>query len=112
MEGIRSMKKIFLLVLFFPWLSLQAQDFSCGIKRALPSRVLNEDRTYWVNLPTSYNHPNFGPQEYPVIYVLDGKSNFLHMVGLMIFMSGGKSSTSKSPKSSSSASTPATAFGI
>ncbi len=82
------MKRIAFLFLLVPLLSLQGQDLSYGKKHVIPSKILNEDRIYWVNLPDSYDHPNFGPQRYPVIYVLDGKSNFLPLVGLINFMSG------------------------
>ena len=40
------------------------------------SEILNEDRTFWVSLPTSYENPIFGPEHYPVIYAVDGISVF------------------------------------
>ena len=84
-------KSCIFLLLLLPWLSLVAQDVSYGKKFQIQSRILSEERTYWVNLPTSYDHPNFGPQKYPVIYVLDGKSAFFPMIGLVNFMSGRES---------------------
>lgn len=80
-----------ILFLLFPCLSSQAEDLSYGKKFVFPSKILNEDRIYWINLPASYNDPNLGPEKYPVIYVLDGKSNFLPLVGLINFMSGPES---------------------
>lgn len=86
------MKKIlYLLLLLLPRLSAQAQDLSYGKKLVIHSEVLNEDRTLWINFPTSYDDPNFGPQKYPVFYVLDGKSNFLPLAGLVNFMGGRES---------------------
>jgi uncharacterized protein len=69
----------------------ESEPFVIGKKYTMASKVLNEERTYWVNLPTSYNDPNFSPQKYPVMYVLDGKSVFFPLVGVVNFMSGRES---------------------
>ncbi|MEI7583658.1 alpha/beta hydrolase-fold protein [Runella sp.] len=69
----------------------EGEPFIIGKKYTMTSKVLNEERTYWVNLPTSYNDPNFSPQKYPVMYVLDGKSVFFPLVGVVNFMSGRES---------------------
>jgi predicted alpha/beta superfamily hydrolase len=52
------------------------------------AEILNEERTYWVSLPTSYENPTFGPEDYPVIYAVDGISVFFPLAGLVNFMSG------------------------
>jgi len=39
---------------------------SFGKKYAMRSNILNQDRTYWVNLPATYDDPRFSPQRYPV----------------------------------------------
>ena len=48
-----------------------------GEKYTLHSKILNEDRQYWVYLPASYKPTrNHARQKYPVLYLLDGKWNF------------------------------------
>jgi len=64
---------------------------SAGRKFVHHSNVLGEERTYWVSLPVAYDDPNFEPEHYPVIYVLDGKSAFFPLAGLVDFMSGRES---------------------
>lgn len=81
----------YLLFMLLPWLSAHAQDLTYGKKLVVHSEILDADRTCWVNLPTSYDDPNFGPQKYPVIYVMDGTSNFFPLTGLVNFMGGPKS---------------------
>ncbi|TGE26542.1 alpha/beta hydrolase-fold protein [Hymenobacter metallicola] len=44
--------------------------------KQLHSRVLKETRTYSVYVPESAGNPLFGKQHYPVLYVLDGESQF------------------------------------
>jgi len=73
--------------------SLQAQatevrTLSYAKEYSLRSSVLDEDRTFWVSLPTSYEDPSFGAESYPVIYALDGSSVFFPLAGLVNFMSG------------------------
>lgn len=64
---------------------------SYGRKYTIHSNVLNEDRTYWVNLPATYEDPRFSPERYPVMYVFDGKSAFFPLSGIINFMSGPES---------------------
>ncbi len=64
----------------------EGETFSIGKKYSIHSKILKENRTYWVSLPTSYDDPNLGPEKYPVIYVLDGKSAFFPVAGLVNFM--------------------------
>ena len=48
-----------------------------GERYTLHSKILNEDRPYWVYLPSSYQSgANYRQQKYPVLYVLDGDWNF------------------------------------
>lgn len=55
-----------------------------GQKQVIHSNTLNEDRTYQVYLPESY--PWAVDRKYPVLYVLDGESNYLHTVGSSSFL--------------------------
>ncbi|MBZ0183335.1 MAG: hypothetical protein K8F60_12835 [Melioribacteraceae bacterium] len=56
-----------------------------GQKQVIHSNILNEERTYQVYLPESY--PWAVDRKYPVLYVLDGESNFIHTVGSSSFLS-------------------------
>lgn len=79
-------KYIYLLVFIF-WASAsfsQTQN-EIGQKHVLHSKILNEDRTYQVYLPASYNWAS--DRSYPVMFVLDSEFNFLHTVGSVSFLS-------------------------
>lgn len=49
------------------------------------SAVLDEDRLIQVSLPASYDE--FSTQNYPVLYLLDGESNFHYLTGMMAKLS-------------------------
>jgi predicted alpha/beta superfamily hydrolase len=67
---------------------LEDRSIKIGEKFTLHSRILNEDRPYWVYLPPSYLDATFAPKQYPVLYLLDGESHFLYASGMVQFMSG------------------------
>ncbi len=56
-----------------------SQPVVVGQSHRLRSSVLNEDRTYRVHLPASYGWAK--DRRYPVLYVLDGATHFLHTSG-------------------------------
>jgi len=58
-----------------------------GVKDSLFSRVLNENREIYVQLPEYYNP--MGHEKYPVVYVLDGKVFLPTVVNVHQFYSGG-----------------------
>ena len=59
------------------WSSLAvASEITVGKVAVYHSGVLNEDREYQVSLPASYEWSS--PRRYPVLFVLDGESEFLH----------------------------------
>ncbi len=73
------------MVVRYIWLFLLATCFSIesagaqvvlGQKHGIHSSVLNEERNYRISLPDSYAWAK--DRRYPVLYVLDGESNFLH----------------------------------
>jgi predicted alpha/beta superfamily hydrolase len=85
------MKNIILVLLLIPLLSV-AQQFKSnpienGIRIKFNSRIMGEERTIWIRVPTSYNEASSSTQTYPVIYVLDGKSAFFPVTGVVSFMS-------------------------
>jgi hypothetical protein len=57
-----------------------------GDSYTLHSRVLNQDRPYWVCLPASYDAKPHR-QKYPVLYVLDAEWNFYLAGAIAQFMS-------------------------
>lgn len=56
-----------------------------GQTQRIHSAVLNEDRNYQVYLPASYGWAR--DRRYPVLYVLDGKTHFLHTAGSVGYLS-------------------------
>lgn len=79
------MKKIILLSAFiFLSIVIKAQDdmITVGQKHTIHSHITDEDRTYFIYLPNSYNKTDYGKATYPVIYVLDGENNFLTAVAI------------------------------
>ena len=64
------------------------QDINVGKKYAMRSKVLKEERPYWVYLPNSYDEGN-KKQRYPVLYLLDGDAHFQSASGVVQFMSSG-----------------------
>lgn len=55
-----------------------------GTRTALHSKVLGEDRPLLISLPASYAASPSA--RYPVLYVLDGESHFLHVTGTVEFL--------------------------
>ncbi len=85
------MKKIILFLMVLPQLSF-AQQFKSdpienGIRIKFNSRIMGEERTIWIRVPASYNEAPSKTQTYPVVYVLDGKSAFFPVTGVVSFMS-------------------------
>ncbi len=73
-----------ILVIFNYMPSLPAQnsnkDIVIGKEFTVHSKILNEDRSYYVHLPDSYGKTD---KNYPVIYLLDGEQNFILTVGIV-----------------------------
>lgn len=59
-----------------------------GKKHKLESKILGEEREYWVHLPASYEDPYHAPQSFPVLYLLDGDWGFHSVTGVLNFMGG------------------------
>src|SRR5262249_2297163 len=51
----------------------------------LHSKILHQDRPYWVTLPESY-HTKTDTQKYPVLYLLDAEWNFYLACAVVQFM--------------------------
>jgi predicted alpha/beta superfamily hydrolase len=64
------------------------QGITIGKKYSIHSKVLREERPYWVYLPKSYEEDNKN-RRYPVLYLLDGDAHFQSASGVVQFMSSG-----------------------
>ena len=60
-------------------------QIAMGKKQTIYSKILNEERAYQIYLPQSYEWAT--DRSYPVLFVLDGESNFIHTVGSSSFLS-------------------------
>ncbi len=92
MKTIKTLKILSCLALLLPAFASAAQTNSplvqFGEQRSLHSEILNEDRAYWVCLPSSYHsNSDHRPQKYPVLYLLDGEWNFEWVCEVVRFMS-------------------------
>src|SRR5688572_19027745 len=54
-----------------------------GDSLRLKSTILNEGRTMLVYKPASYGA---GQDRFPVLYLLDGETNFMHTIGTVQFL--------------------------
>lgn len=79
---------VFLIFLLLPLTLRSQEDIYIGKKYTLYSDTLQEERSYWVHLPESYNQNE--TKTYPVIYLLDGDSFFHSLVGISKTLSSGK----------------------
>ncbi len=81
-----SLKNIFFII-FILWFHtcFSQVPIVVGQSQVIHSNILDENRTYQVYLPESYQQAV--DRKYPVLYVLDGESNFLHTVGSVSFLS-------------------------
>lgn len=63
----------------------RAELFAVGLRERLASRLLDEERELLIYLPESYAS---GQLAYPVLYLLDAESDFLHTIGVVEFLAG------------------------
>ncbi|MBK7306942.1 MAG: hypothetical protein IPI88_07790 [Chitinophagaceae bacterium] len=62
-----------MLVFSFCAKAQENNPFTTGFEKRLPSKILDEQRTVWIHIPTSNGGiGNTGKGRYPVIYLLDG----------------------------------------
>ena len=103
-EHVRSLmtKSVFMLALavFALMSAAQAQDdlISIGKRMTLRSEVLQEERSYWVYVPASYDDSAYPLQRYPVLYLLDGDAHFHSASGIVQFMSAGTNGNIQIPE--------------
>ncbi len=74
------------------------ESFTIGEKFALHSKILNEDRTYWVQLPDSYAAGAAAGRSYPVLYLLDGRAYFYVLTGVLHHLSSPRAGVERIPE--------------
>ena len=92
-QKLGEMKRLFLLCVVamcvvFSFRAQGQETISIGERHTLFSRLLNEERAYWVYQPEK--RPGETEQNYPVLYLLDGDSFFHTVVGFTRFFSSSK----------------------
>ncbi len=81
---------ILILLLLIGINQVKSQDVEqivIGTKHSIKSKILNEDREYWISLPDSYNDKESSYKTYPVLIVLDGNLHFKSIIGMVNYMS-------------------------
>lgn len=71
-------------------------DLTIGKTDSLYSKLLQEERRFWVHVPKSLNDSLYGKRIYPVIYLLDGNDHFYSVSDFEQFM-GDNSGRMKCP---------------
>ncbi|MFW0718435.1 alpha/beta hydrolase [Pedobacter sp. N23S346] len=79
--------KISLFLLFFLVTTIsysqEKNDIPIGKTYKTYSKILGEERPYFVYLPESASEKTLGKQKYPVIYLLDGEQHFQGLAAMM-----------------------------
>lgn len=88
---------VFLFLITSPFfLTAQNDDqIVIGTKHTIYSDSLEEERAYWVSLPESYEGSTVA---YPVLIVLDGRSHFRSITGMVNYMSAGYNGNRRIPE--------------
>lgn len=72
------------LSFFYSFGQIPNEPIIIGQKLFIKSNILNENREYWVYLPSDYENSKY---DYPVLYLLDGQEHFHQITGLINHMS-------------------------
>jgi uncharacterized protein len=81
-----------ILLFHFPVIAQEASEndpepITIGEKHSIDSKVLGEERPYWIYLPESYNDTTYSKLHYPVLYLLDGDAHFHTASGVVRHLS-------------------------
>lgn len=92
MKLVVIMQKIILITLlslisFTHIHSQELEQIVIGTKHSMHSNILNEDRSYWISLPDSYNNEHSDYKRYPILLLLDGNIHFKSISGMVNYMS-------------------------
>ncbi|MFT4850793.1 MAG: putative alpha/beta superfamily hydrolase [Sediminicola sp.] len=80
----------FLCIILFGLQTVFSQnnkEIIIGSKFIINSSILDEDRTYLISLPDSYNDSSEVRKKYPIMILLDGYTHFKTAAGIVHFMS-------------------------
>jgi len=94
------MKRWLLLLLFSLPIACFTQtntDIVIGKTDFIYSKILKENRTFFIRLPRNYNNPSFSPDKYPVLILLDGEAHFNSVCGLVEILGSGINGTHVTP---------------
>lgn len=83
-------KAYFTLVVVLICLNAMGQNdgkITIGKIDSLYSEVLDEQRKIWIHVPSGIYNNESQSQKYPVLYLLDGKSNFYSTIGITSYLS-------------------------
>lgn len=72
------------------WQQVFSQDSTAigiGYTHTIYSKLLKENRSYWVYIPASYKDKMFSSNKYPVMILLDGDTHFHSVTGVVQFLS-------------------------
>lgn len=89
---------LFLLALPRLILAQPAREIIVGSRYSVQSEVLGEAHEYWVGLPDSYDLETESDTRYPLLLVLDGRSHFRYVVGMLSAMSASRNGTRRVPE--------------
>jgi predicted alpha/beta superfamily hydrolase len=87
-----------LLASFFQGYTQDSNEIVIGNKHQIHSDILNEERSYWVGLPESYNDETASYKRYPILLVLDGHAHFRSISGMVNYMSSGYNGNIRIPE--------------
>ena len=74
------------------------QQIVIGSHHKLFSKVLNEERGFWINLPESYHNKSASYKAYPLLILLDGHAHFRSVSGSVHYMSAGYNGNRRIPE--------------
>ncbi|WP_215226184.1 alpha/beta hydrolase-fold protein [Echinicola shivajiensis] len=78
--------------------SQNAGQIVIGTKHILQSKILNEERGYWISLPDSYHEKGSSYKRYPLLIILDGNVHFKSISGTVNYMSSDEYKSWKIPE--------------
>lgn len=74
----------------------QPSQLILGERQTLQSKVLNEERSYWIFVPRSYER--MPAKRYPVLYLLDGTAHFHAVTGIVHHLSANSAAVERIPE--------------
>ncbi len=99
MTRIRPSLYIIILVSWMqPAIAQTGGEITIGSKHTIYSDILEESREYWVSLPDAYDEASTSHNRYPLLIVLDGRSHFELVSGMVGFLSTSRNGSRRIPE--------------